>query len=125
MWDEYDFTPYELISISKINFFNITSTIILRLGDDYFYLTDDDDKVSDVVKMPDYIKQDWVESNKKLLDVPTINREVLYFKKTVELFSEKPAMRYYELMLWNYSKTLENLISIRREIIMNHTLGKK
>lgn len=42
-------------------------TIIIEIKDEYYILQDEYDKVFDVSKMPNYIKDDWINYNKKEL----------------------------------------------------------
>lgn len=79
-------------------------TIFIEKDKEYFYLIDDRDKIGDIIKMPSYIKEDWVRYNKKELDFNIIDKYIKDLKK-VEM-SET-------------SSLLNDLINIKREIQLN------
>lgn len=60
------------------------TSIILEKEDLYFYIQDDKEKISDVSKMPIYIKEDWINYNKKDLSLDIINKHIKYYKNDDE-----------------------------------------
>ena len=97
--------PYNLISLnlSSFNILNGLLNMIIETDDIFFYIEDSGEKISDISKMPFYIKLDWINYNKKELDLKTINKHIEYHKK-------------------NDTDDLYKMISIRREIIIKMTL---
>ena len=85
------------------------ATIIYEDSGDYFYIKDDINKIDDVSKMPTYIKEDWLNYNKKPLDISIINRQI----KNLEIIIEK--RRPYDP---KDEDKLITLKSIRRDLII-------
>lgn len=81
---------------------NYATLIIQNPSDDYFYLYDDYEKILDISIMPDYIKEDWLNYNKKELNISVLNacvkdcnkkldtivniEEESFYREKVELF---------------------------------------
>lgn len=100
--------------ISKITEYDhhtliLFATIIFEDSGDYFYIKDDVDKIDDVSRMPQYIKEDWLNYNKKLLNISVINKQI----KSLEIILEK--RRPYDP---KDEDTLAELKSIRRDLII-------
>lgn len=108
--DKLNFENYKVISyVSKYDysFKVITSVIIEDIRGDYLFITDDRDKIMDVLQMPYYIKEDWINYNKKSLNIKTINDHI----KNLE---ENPIRDLNDL----HQKKMDNLKSIRRDLII-------
>lgn len=81
--------------------------IIIEFKDDYFIIKDEYDKVIDVSQMPVYIKEDWINYNKKPLDDTTINDHIKEYEDSYD---------------WQWPKkddvkeTLDRLKCIKRDI---------
>ena len=60
------------------------TSIILEKDNLYFYIQDDKEKISDVSKMPIYIKEDWINYNKSDLSLDIINKHIKYYKNDDE-----------------------------------------
>ena len=60
------------------------TSIILERESLYFYIQDDKERISDVSKMPIYIKEDWINYNKKDLSLDIINKHIKYYKNDDE-----------------------------------------
>ena len=87
------------------------SIIIINTNDDYFYIHDDIEKIRDVSLMPPYIKEDWINYNKKDLDMITLNFHIKEYeskiKNSIDFNEEK-----------ELEETIQVLISLRRELII-------
>lgn len=96
MFDDGNFTPDNNFSTWRIvcNFIKMDylsmremSTMIIEKNGNFFYLYDESDKINDVIKMPSYIKEDWVIYNKKDINlsvVDTLVKEYSNFGKTYQ-----------------------------------------
>jgi hypothetical protein len=85
-------------------------TIITEVNDNYFYLKDDIENIKDVSNMPRYIKEDWLNYNKKEISIPIINTQIKNLEKILE--NRRP----YDP---KDDESLTQLISIRRDLIIN------
>jgi hypothetical protein len=56
-------------------------TIIMESKGEYFYLQDEKDKIDDVLKMPEYIKEDWIKYNKKDINLKILDYYIKEFHK--------------------------------------------
>lgn len=107
--------PYNLISedTSAYNLVSGISNIIIELESVFFYIEDYKEKMIDISKMPIYIRLDWLNYNRKELDLKTINKHIEYHKTTSR---------------WDGNDFIQDdikisqLISIRRDIIIKMTL---
>lgn len=52
------------------------TSIIFSLNGGYYYLVDKTIKLKDINKMPKYIKRDWLEHNKKEIDITILNKQI-------------------------------------------------
>lgn len=74
-----DLKPWKIISSYSRYDNNLTLITSLILEDevgDYFFIKEDHYKISDVSKMPYYIKEDWIKHNTKRLNILTINEHI-------------------------------------------------
>ena len=85
---------------------NRMTSVIFQNESGYFHIEDELEKVYDVCQMPDYIKLDWINYNKKSISIPVINKHIAYYTKTY-----KDNYDNEELLI--------ALKSIRRELIIN------
>lgn len=107
--------PYNLISenTSANYILEGLSNIIIELEGEFFYIEDYSEKMLDISKMPFYIRLDWLNYNKKELDLKTINQHIEFHKNTTHWDGD------------SYIKdevVLSKLIGIRRDIIIKMTL---
>ena len=108
--------PWNLISITtEIEHHTLMeiATIVIEDDSGFFYLKEDFDKIKDVLVMPEYIKIEWINYNKKTLDLITINKHIKYYTNKVE----KSVYRSNDDLNKDLS-ILENLKSIRRDFII-------
>ena len=80
-----DFDPYNQICISnKIRHHDLKeiTIVVIEKNGLYFYLEDDIDKISEIVRMPNYIKGDWIKYNKKQLIIPILDELIEVFDYT-------------------------------------------
>ena len=105
-------SPWEEISITtEIEHHTLiqNATIIIENNGGYFYIKDDIEKIKDVSNMPTYIKEDWVNYNKKDLSISVLNSHI----------SE---LQYKSLGTFNVNKEPEETIpllkSLRRDLII-------
>ena len=111
--------PWEKISItSEIEHHTLidVATIIIFKDDEYYFIQDDIEKVRDVSIMPQYIKEDWINYNRKELNMFVINKHIKEYesklKKSVEFNSVKTD-KEREL-----EEKLNLLKSLRRDLII-------
>jgi hypothetical protein len=60
--------------------------ILAKIEDCYYYLEEWDEKIFDISQMPNYIKQDWLNHNKKPLSLKLLNKQV---KNLLDLISRE------------------------------------
>lgn len=112
MGREINLDPWVVISrISEYEHHTLINklTIIVEVNGHYFYLKDDEEKLIDVSNMPNYIKEDWLNYNKKELGISIINKQI----KNLEMILENK--RPYDP---KDDESLSQLISIRRHLII-------
>jgi len=85
------------------------ATIIITNDEDYFVIEDDIEKVMDVSSMPHYIKEDWINYNKKELTHSVLDRHIKVY--TDKYDSQYPPNESIE-------ETLSILKSIKRHLII-------
>ena len=95
------------------------TTVLIENSGDYFYIHDDIEKVIDVSQMPEYIKGDWINYNKKPLNISVLNQMIKDYEHRINF--ERP---YLEIE--PKSDELEDLInllkSLRRDLIINKVI---
>lgn len=77
-------------------------TILIEKDGEYYFLVDESEKIFDVSQMPNYIKEDWINYNKKSVSLSLINEQI---KKLSNDFDE-------------FKDELNLLKSLRRELII-------
>lgn len=93
------------------------TTIIFDSCGDLYYIVDDIEKIKDVSSMPSYIKEDWVNENKRPIDISILNNQINKFSVEVEDEKSRLLESNYHDSLKEKMLTLDNLISIRRDVI--------
>lgn len=83
------------------------STMFIEKNGEYFYLYDERDKIDDIQKMPNYIKEDWINYNRKDIDLRLIDEILKHFSGI-----------YQD---WAYDVVSE-LKSIRRDILIKKVI---
>ena len=110
-------TPWKEISITKRMQHHTmidVATIIIRNNDEFFYIQDDIEKIIDVSSMPNYIKEDWINYNKKDLTISIVDQHII---KYVDLRdSQSP---FLEVSSETYDDVISELQSIKRDLIIN------
>jgi hypothetical protein len=81
-------------------------TLLIEKDGEYYFLVEWDEKIFDVSKMPNYIKEDWIKYNKKSLSLSILNQQIKKLTNDYEQFDD-------ELIL---------LKSLRRELIISGVL---
>lgn len=79
MFESIDMSGYRFISYYNrydINLKVLTSVILEDDNGDYFHIEDDKDKISDILKMPYYIRDDWFKYNKSSLNIKNLNMHI-------------------------------------------------
>lgn len=94
------------------------TTIIFDSCGDLYYIVDDIEKIKDVSSMPSYIKEDWVNENKIPIDISVLNNQINKFSIEVEDEKSRLLESNYHDSLKEKMLTLDNLISIRRDVII-------
>jgi hypothetical protein len=85
------------------------ATIIITNDEDYFVIEDDVEKIMDVSSMPHYIKEDWINYNKKELTNSVLDNHIKVY--TDKYDSKWPPDEGLE-------KTISTLKSIKRHLII-------
>lgn len=97
------------------------ATVLIENGGDYFYIHDDIEKVKDVSQMPEYIKEDWINYNKKPLNIPVLNQMIKSYENQLNSGLERPFS-----LSEPSDDELEDLInllkSLRRDLIINKVI---
>jgi hypothetical protein len=105
-------SPWNKISIStEIHHHTLIdmATIIIGNDEDYFIIEDDIEKVMDVSSMPHYIKEDWINYNKRELTNSVLDKHIKIYTDKYE--SQYPPSETTE-------KTLSTLKSIKRHLLI-------
>lgn len=108
-----DLSPWRVIcEWSKVEHHTMInmSTILIEKDDNVFYLYDERDKVDDVSRMPYYIKEDWINYNKKDVNLSVVDaliKEYSNFGKT-----------------YNHDDRVEDLLSELKSIRRNIQIKK-
>ena len=105
-------SPWKEISISTETQHHTLidiATIIISNEDDYYVVEDDIEKLMDVSSMPRYIKEDWINYNKKEL-----NQKVL--DKHIKVYTDKSDMQYPPDE--EIEKVISTLKSIKRHLLI-------
>lgn len=97
------------------------ATVLIENGGDYFYIHDDIEKVKDVSQMPEYIKEDWVNYNKKSLNIPVLNQMIKSYENQLNSGLERP-FSLSEPTDDELEDLLNLLKSLRRDLIINKVI---
>lgn len=89
---------------------NYATLIATSTNGEYFYFYDDIEMIEDISKMPEYIKLDWLNHNKKPINISVLNACI---KECQELFESTIDEDN------KYQKLLELFKSLRRDLIMS------
>ena len=113
--------------ILDINYTNYTDLsedrfIVYDKDGEYYYLLDSSDKIKDVTKMPNYIKEDYFNFNTKILNI-------YFFNKIIEKYRVKYTLKSHylgnklDIEIRQFSEEeLEKIITIRRELNLKEIL---
>lgn len=104
--------PWKEISIStELQHHTLidVATIIIGNDEDYYIIEEDVEKIMDVSSMPRYIKEDWINYNKKEL-----NQKVL--DKHIKVYTDKSDMQYPPDK--EIEEIISNLKSIKRHLLI-------
>lgn len=97
------------------------ATVLIENSGDYFYIHDDIEKVKDVSQMPEYIKEDWINYNKKSLNIPVLNQMIKSYENQLNTGLERPFS-----LSEPSDDELEDLVnllkSLRRDLIINKVI---
>ena len=105
-------SPWKEISIStEVQHHTLIdmATIIIENDENYFFIEDDVEKIMDVSSMPHYIKEDWINYNKKELTQPILDKHIRVYTYKYEY--QYPPSETTE-------KTLYILKSIKRHLLI-------
>ena len=107
-----NFNPFKEVSIVKtwnIHTLRHMATVIVERDDVLWYIEDEIEKLYDVSAMPVYIKEDWVNYNKKELTMEVVDAHIKDYVRLME--SQWPSPDSWE-------NTLATLKSIKRNLII-------
>ena len=74
--------PYKEISMTRKTIHHTLVdevTIIVEKGDDYYFIQDDIEKIMDISSMPHYIKEDWLNYNKKDITQKIVDQHIIEY----------------------------------------------
>lgn len=103
---EINVSPWNHITTtSKIDNYSLDNylTILIEKDGDYFFLVEEEQKIFDISQMPNYIKEDWINYNKKSLSLQLLNEQIKKLSNDFDQFEDE----------------LSLLKSLRRNIIIN------
>lgn len=78
-------------------------TILIEKDGEYHFIVEEQEKVFDISQMPNYIKEDWINYNKKSLSLQLLNEQIKKLSNDFDQFEDE----------------LSLLKSLRRNIIIN------
>ena len=108
-------TPWKEISITKRMQHHTmidVATIIIENNGEFFCIQDDIEKIIDISSMPNYIKEDWINYNKKDLTISIVDQHII---KYVDL---RDSEIYLEVANQTYDDVVSELQSIKRDLII-------
>lgn len=88
---------------------------IFTEDDKFFLLKSDYDLFEDVSKMPEYIQSDWINANKKDLNLMSLNKHIKNSKSVLDEYIIEGDRK-------SIQKVIDRLISIRRDFILKGIL---
>ncbi len=106
-------TPFSILSqVNEIEHHTLLeiTTIVIENSGNFFYIKDEVEKILDVSNMPQYIKEDWINYNKKELNIALLNHQIKNLENILEYkrpYDEKD------------EEALILLKSLRRDLIIN------
>lgn len=103
---EINVSPWNHITTtSKINNYSLDNylTILIEKDGNYFFLVEEEQKIFDISQMPNYIKEDWINYNKKSLSLQLLNEQIKKLSNDFDQFEDE----------------LSLLKSLRRNMIIN------
>lgn len=92
------------------------ATIVIENGGDYYFIKDDVEKIKDVSLMPIYIKEDWINYNKKELNIITLNLHIKEFEQRLKNSIESSPIK--DDREREIEETLNTLKLLRRDLII-------
>lgn len=98
---------------SRNPFSKISTIIIENNSGDYFFIQDEYDKIIDVTKMPDYIRKDWINYNKKDLTISLLNKQIRFCESYLEFSDNMSSKETGEI-----EETIKLLKYLRRNLII-------
>jgi hypothetical protein len=87
--------------------------ILAKIEDCYYYLEEWDEKIFDISQMPNYIKQDWLNHNKKPLSLKLLNKQV---KNLLDLISRETDIDVKKIS--QFEEEIYLLKSLRSDLII-------
>ena len=109
---------FGLNSISSLKIYDkknpiLSKKIIIFFDKEYYYIEGIDDDLKEIVKMPNYIIDDWIKNNKKEINISFLNK---YIYNKNKLFDN---LLYGTIQYHKTEKELSELNKIRKDIIKN------
>jgi hypothetical protein len=108
-------SPWKEVSITKRMQHHTmidVATVIIGSDGEFFYIHDDIEKIIDISCMPEYIKEDWINYNKKDLTIYIVEEHI---RKYVDL---RDSEIYLEVANQTYDDVISELQSIKRDLII-------
>lgn len=102
-YDKYDIVNGDIMNIQRI---------IFESEGKLYYLSNDEEKIKDVMSSPDYIKLDWFKYNKIPLTIKHIDH-------ISSLISERPILKPDGKIDENLQNLKQTLKSIRRDFVIS------
>lgn len=86
-----ELSPWKLITkTTKIDIYlDNYLTLLIENNGEYFFIVEEEQKIFDISQMPQYIKKDWLDYNKKCLSLLLINEQIKKLKIELDQFEEE------------------------------------
>lgn len=106
-----------ILELEDKEFSTLTHKILIFSDEnEFYYLKDTAENFKEISKMPDYIKKDWVDNNKKEVNLIILNNQIKVKKDMLEV------MKYGTKEAYQLEQELNKLITLRTYIISNGKL---
>lgn len=96
--------------------------IVYDKDGEYYYLLDSSDKIKDVSKMPNYIKEDYYNYNTKILTIDFFNKIIKKYRIKYTLKGHYLGNKLETEIKQFTEDELDKIITIRRELKLKEIL---
>lgn len=113
-----------IFDISYTNYSDLSEDrfIVYDKDGEYYYILDSSDKIKDVSKMPNYIKEDYYNYNSKILTIKFFNKIIEKCRIKYTLKSQYLGNKLETEIRQFTEEELDKIINIRRELNLKEIL---